>query len=116
MPEPAVINRNKLQPLSLLDLYLKVQELLRQKSPAYPTNVLSVELDTHTDPEGRAQVTVETLTEHELQADIAVLVDPAPNPPSNPQPAPSPVVAPKQRQPRVSSIRAAVEKGGNQTW
>jgi hypothetical protein len=61
----------------LLELYHKVQELLSAKGPAYPTNVLSVKTDTHTDPNGRCLIRITTT--HEKEA-LARLLPPAPKP------------------------------------
>lgn len=66
------------EPILLLELYQKVQELLNLKGPAYPTNILSVETDTHTmDTEGRCLIRLTTVEQAGLLSTIAILSDPA---------------------------------------
>lgn len=69
--------------MNLLEVFLAIQNLVGQKGPAYPTNLLSVAVDNHSnpDPEGRVLIRFTTLDEHEHLARIAILEDLTPEPP-----------------------------------
>lgn len=75
-------------PLTLLECYYKVQELLNLNGPSHPTNLLEVAVDNHTnpDPNGRVFIRFSTQETAQQEAKIATLEDSAPSIQAVPEP------------------------------